>query len=63
VIDQCVSESKTRTGWIGGIGVEYAIFDNLSLKVEYLHGLRQWALFQHADRPSARLLSRPAMSR
>jgi opacity protein-like surface antigen len=34
---QCVSESQTRTGWIGGLGVEYAIFDNISLKVEYLH--------------------------
>jgi outer membrane immunogenic protein len=33
----CASESQTRTGWIGGIGLEYAIVSNISVKFEYLH--------------------------
>lgn len=45
----CASESKTRTGWIGGIGVEYAIWADLSVKVEYLH----------ADFGTARYFSTP----
>jgi outer membrane immunogenic protein len=36
-LGQCVSESQVRTGWIGGIGLEYAIWGNLSVKFEYLH--------------------------
>lgn len=33
----CVSNSQTRTGWVVGAGVEYAVWENLSLKLEYLH--------------------------
>ena len=36
-LDQCVSESNIRTGWIAGLGVEYGIWSNLYLKLEYLH--------------------------
>jgi outer membrane immunogenic protein len=36
-LGQCASESKTRTGWIGGLGIEYAIWSNISVKLEYLH--------------------------
>jgi outer membrane immunogenic protein len=33
----CVSDSKTRTGWIVGAGVEYELIGNWTLKVEYLY--------------------------
>jgi outer membrane immunogenic protein len=33
----CVSDSQNRTGWVAGAGIEYAIWNNLSVKVEYLH--------------------------
>jgi outer membrane immunogenic protein len=33
----CVNETKTRTGWVAGAGVEYAVWKNVTLKVEYLH--------------------------
>jgi outer membrane immunogenic protein len=33
----CVSDTKTRTGWVAGAGIEYAAWDNVSLKLEYLH--------------------------
>jgi outer membrane immunogenic protein len=33
----CVSNSQTRTGWVVGAGIEYAISQELSLKFEYLH--------------------------
>ena len=33
----CGIDSQTRTGWVAGAGVEYAIWQNISLKVEYLH--------------------------
>ena len=33
----CASESEIRTGWIGGVGLEYAIWPNITLKFEYLH--------------------------
>jgi outer membrane immunogenic protein len=33
----CVSDSQTRTGWVAGAGIEYAVWDNLSVKIEYLH--------------------------
>jgi outer membrane immunogenic protein len=33
----CVGDSKTRTGWVAGAGVEYAVWQNISLKLEYLH--------------------------
>lgn len=32
-----VSDSRTRTGWTAGGGIEWAMWNNLSLKVEYLH--------------------------
>jgi outer membrane immunogenic protein len=33
----CVDDSQTRTGWVAGVGVEYALWQSLSLKIEYLH--------------------------
>jgi outer membrane immunogenic protein len=33
----CVSATKDATGWVAGVGVEYALLDHLSLKLEYLH--------------------------
>jgi outer membrane immunogenic protein len=33
----CVSDSQSRAGWVGGGGIEYAVWGNLSLKLEYLH--------------------------
>jgi outer membrane immunogenic protein len=36
-LGQCASESNIRRGWIGGFGVEYAIWSNIYLKLEYLH--------------------------
>jgi outer membrane immunogenic protein len=33
----CVSDSKTRTGWVAGGGIEYAAWDHVTLKLEYLH--------------------------
>jgi outer membrane immunogenic protein len=32
-----VSDSQTRTGWVAGGGVEYAAWDHVTLKLEYLH--------------------------
>jgi outer membrane immunogenic protein len=33
----CVGDSKSRAGWAAGAGIEYAVWENLSLKLEYLH--------------------------
>jgi outer membrane immunogenic protein len=33
----CASDSQVRTGWIAGLGVEYVVWPNVSLKFEYLH--------------------------
>jgi outer membrane immunogenic protein len=33
----CAGDSQSRTGWVAGGGVEYAVWQNLSLKLEYLH--------------------------
>jgi outer membrane immunogenic protein len=33
----CLSDSQTRTGWVAGGGVEYAAWDHVTLKLEYLH--------------------------
>jgi outer membrane immunogenic protein len=33
----CVGDSKTRSGWVAGAGIEYGVWQNLSLKIEYLH--------------------------
>jgi outer membrane immunogenic protein len=33
----CVSDSQTRTGWVAGGGIEYAAWDHVTLKLEYLH--------------------------
>jgi opacity protein-like surface antigen len=35
--NNCVSDSRTRTGWAAGGGIEYAAWDHVTLKVEYLH--------------------------
>jgi outer membrane immunogenic protein len=34
---RCVGDSRSRTGWAAGAGIEYAVWQNLSLKLEYLH--------------------------
>ena len=33
----CANDSQTRTGWTLGAGLEYAVWENVSLKLEYLH--------------------------
>jgi outer membrane immunogenic protein len=33
----CISDTKTRTGWAAGAGIEYAAWQNVSVKLEYLH--------------------------
>ena len=33
----CVSSFKNRLGWTAGVGVEYAFWNNFSVKLEYLH--------------------------
>jgi outer membrane immunogenic protein len=33
----CTSNAQTRTGWVAGAGIEYAMWENVSLKLEYLH--------------------------
>src|SRR5262249_58464085 len=32
-----VDDSQTRSGWAAGIGLEYALWQSLSVKLEYLH--------------------------
>jgi len=32
-----VDDSQTRAGWVAGAGVEYALWQSLSVKIEYLH--------------------------
>jgi outer membrane immunogenic protein len=32
-----VDDSQTRSGWAAGVGVEYALWQSLSVKIEYLH--------------------------
>jgi outer membrane immunogenic protein len=45
----CVSDAQTRTGWVVGAGIEYAVWRNLFVKLEYLH----------ADFGTGRFLSPP----
>jgi outer membrane immunogenic protein len=33
----CISSSQTRSGWAAGAGIEYAFWQNFSVKLEYLH--------------------------
>jgi outer membrane immunogenic protein len=33
----CVASSQTVYGWAAGGGIEYAVWQNLSVKIEYLH--------------------------
>ena len=33
----CASDSRSRVGWVAGVGLEYAAWENVSLKIEYLH--------------------------
>ncbi len=33
----CGTESQARAGWVAGAGIEYAMWENISLKLEYLH--------------------------
>jgi outer membrane immunogenic protein len=33
----CITDSKTVTGWVAGGGIEYAAWDHVTLKLEYLH--------------------------
>src|SRR5262249_38935738 len=32
-----VTNSETKTGWAAGVGIEYAVWNNISVGVEYLH--------------------------
>jgi outer membrane immunogenic protein len=34
---RCVGDAQWRIGWAAGAGIEYAVWENLSLKLEYLH--------------------------
>jgi outer membrane immunogenic protein len=36
-VNNCVSDSRTRTGWVAGAGIEYAAWEHVTLKLEYLH--------------------------
>ena len=45
----CVGDSQTRSGWVAGAGVEYAVWENLSLKLEYLHA--DFGTGQYIDPP------------
>jgi len=47
----CASQSNVRTGWIAGIGFEYSVWNNISVKFEYLH----------ADFGTARYFSTPVI--
>jgi outer membrane immunogenic protein len=47
----CVGNTQTRTGWVAGAGIEYAMWENVSLKLEYLH----------ADFGNSRFFAAPAM--
>jgi outer membrane immunogenic protein len=40
----CVSDSRTRSGWVAGAGLEVGVWDNWTVKLEYLH-----ADFGHAN--------------
>jgi outer membrane immunogenic protein len=33
----CFGDSQNRTGWAAGAGIEYAAWDHVTMKVEYLH--------------------------
>ena len=33
----CATDSQTRVGWTAGVGLEYAAWQNVSVKIEYLH--------------------------
>jgi outer membrane immunogenic protein len=33
----CITQSQTQVGWAAGAGMEYAVWQNLSVKIEYLH--------------------------
>jgi outer membrane immunogenic protein len=36
-VNGCVGASKNVVGWAAGVGVEYAFWNNFTLKLEYLH--------------------------
>jgi outer membrane immunogenic protein len=36
-LGQCLSQSHDRTGWMAGVGFEYAVVAGISVKFEYLH--------------------------
>jgi outer membrane immunogenic protein len=36
-LGECASQQNIRSGWIAGLGVEYGVWSNLYLKLEYLH--------------------------
>jgi outer membrane immunogenic protein len=50
-LGQCQSEARDRTGWIAGVGLEYAMIAGISVKFEYLH----------ADFGTARYFSTPTI--
>jgi outer membrane immunogenic protein len=33
----CVNDSQSRVGWVAGAGLEFAVWETLSVKLEYLH--------------------------
>jgi outer membrane immunogenic protein len=34
---QCASDSRSSVGWVAGVGLEYAVWENVAVKIEYLH--------------------------
>ena len=52
---RCVGDSQSRTGWAAGAGIEYAVWANLSLKLEYLHA--DFGTAQYINPPVARFIT------
>jgi outer membrane immunogenic protein len=53
----CATPSQTSVGWVVGLGIEYAIWNNLSVKADYLHVDLGKAGFANALTPAGDELS------